>query len=96
MQVSSNTTNYSTITNSVRPSPINPIEDNKESLNLKENDELRQAVVASVGYQSKINQIEIYVAGSTGNEVDLSTNTTSLLETYSDLKRNSDAINAYA
>jgi len=75
------------------PSEETPIPN--DNVSLKENDEARQAVVAYAGYQSKIRQMEIYIQGSTGEKVDLSSSTNTLVEGYVEAKKNSDALNAY-
>ena len=72
-----------------------PTPDPKEP-DLKNDDELRQAVVAYAGYQSKMTQAEIYIKGSTGESVNLTDSVDTLVEGYAQAKKQNDAIAAYS
>ncbi len=72
-----------------QPNGTNPSEDTQLL-----SDEKRQALVGYVGQQSKISQAEIYIKGSTGQDVELNS-TQSLVENYLDVKKQNDAITAY-
>lgn len=64
--------------------------------NVNDNDVLRSLAVAYAGYQSKITQLEIYIQGSTGSEVDLDSSTEGLLKGFQTTKKQQDAMSAYA
>ncbi|MEA1919234.1 MAG: hypothetical protein U9N52_05290 [Campylobacterota bacterium] len=78
----------------VRPEPTPPQESEKNTL--ANNDEARQNLAAYAGHQSKMSQIEMYIQGSTGNDVDLTKSTDTLIQGYMDVKKQNDAMAAYS
>jgi hypothetical protein len=73
-----------------------PSQEKPQNNTVANNDQLRQNLADYAGYQSKMGQAEIYIKGSTGNEVDLGKSTDSLVQGYLDAKKQNDAMNAYA
>jgi len=59
-------------------------------------DTQRAAVVGLAGLESKKSQVEIYLSVATEDNVSIQNNTINSLETYRDIQRQNNAVQAYA